>query len=118
MRKQRAALLAAFIITGAVAIFMFVTGVNAMVNPNSVPVSNSPAQATASAATDPPASASAQAQIEQLQSQITQYQTALQSDNAMLSQAAQEMQSVQQLLSYLQSRGLIQIDSQGNITVP
>ncbi len=45
-------------------------------------------------------------------------QAALQSDNAMLSQASQEMQSVQQLLLYLQNRGLIQIDSQGNITVP
>lgn len=121
MRKQHAALLAAFIITGVVALFMFVTGVNAMVNPNSVPVSNAPVQASVSTTTDPAAStdpASAQAQIAQLQSQIAQYQAALQSDNAMLSQASQEMQNVQQLLYYLQSRGLIQIDSQGNITVP
>ena len=124
MRKQFVALLAAFIITGIVVISMFVVGVNAMVNPNSVPVSNSPVQASAAAA-DPSSPQSAQQQIAQLQSLVAQYQarelqyqTALQNDNNLAQQASQEIQSIRQLLVYLQNRGLIQVDSQGNITVP
>jgi uncharacterized protein YlxW (UPF0749 family) len=123
MRKQIVALLAAFIITGIVALSMFVVGANAMVNPNSVPVSNSPVQAAAAAA-DPSTPQSAQQQITQLQSLIAQYQareqqyqTALQNDNNMLQQASQELQGVQQLLLYLQQRGVIQIDNQGQIIV-
>ena len=64
------------------------------------------------------------AQIAQLQSQIAQYQArdqqyqaALSSDNQQLAQAPQEMQMIQQLLLYLQNHGLIQINSQGQITV-
>ncbi len=34
-----------------------------------------------------------------------------------LNQASQEMQMVQQLLVYLQNRGIIQINNQGQITV-
>jgi acyl-CoA synthetase (NDP forming) len=117
MSKQFVAFLAAFLITGVIALSMFAVGANALLNPNGVPVSNSPAQAAAASA-DPTSSSSAQAQIAQLQSQVAQYQAALQNDNQMLSQASQELQNVQQLLLYLQSRGLIQIDSQGNITVP
>ena len=121
MRKQLIAFLAAFVITGIVALSMVVVGVNAAINPNGVAVSNSPAQAASTTSTT---SSSDQAQIAQLQSLISQYQareqqyqTALQNDNAQLAQAAQETQMVQQLLGYLQNRGLIQIDSQGQITV-
>jgi capsule polysaccharide export protein KpsE/RkpR len=83
--------------------------------------SNSPASAAAnvSAGTN-----SSQDQIAQLQSLVTQYQAreqqyqaALTSDNQQLSQASQEMQMIQQLLAYLQNRGLIQIDNQGQITI-
>ncbi len=45
MRKQLIAFLAAFVITGIVALSMLVVGVNAAINPNGVAVSNSPAQA-------------------------------------------------------------------------
>jgi hypothetical protein len=121
MRKQVIAFLSAFIITAVVALAMLVVGVNAASNPNGVAASNSPTAAEASVSTGTDAS---QAQIAQLQSQVAQYQAreqqyqaALASDNQQLSQASQEMQMIQRLLVYLQNRGLIQIDNQGQITV-
>ncbi len=120
MRKQMIAFVVALSITGIVALTMLIVGVNAAVNPNSVPVSNSPAQAALQGVTNSTSvttSGSPQAQIAQLQAEISQYQTALQSAQTQLNQASQEMQTVQQLLTYLQQRGIIRIDSQGNITV-
>ena len=121
MRKQFVAFLAAFIITGVVALSMLVVGVSAAVNPNGVAVSNTPASSASKTAST---SVSDQVVIAQLQSQLAtyqardqQYQAALASDNQQLSQASQEIQMIQQLLAYLQNRGLIQIDSQGQITV-
>jgi uncharacterized protein YlxW (UPF0749 family) len=121
MRKQVVAFLAAFVITGIVALSMLVIGVNAATNPNSVAASNSPASAVANVSASPNSS---QAQIAQLQNQIAQYQareqqyqTALNSDNQQLSQTSQEMQMIRQLLAYLQNSGLIRIDNQGQITV-
>ena len=121
MRKQVVAFLSAFIITAIVALSMLVVGVNAASNPNGVAASNSPTTATAvgvSSSTD-----NSQAQIAQLQSLVAQYQArdqqyqaALSSDNQQLTQASQEMQMIQQLLLYLQNHGLIQINSQGQIT--
>jgi uncharacterized protein YpmS len=123
MRKHILALLAAIVITGVTAFGMLVVGVNALVNPNTTSTVNTPAQASASTSTTP-STATYQAEIAQLQSQIAQYQArdrqyqvALQNDNAQLNQAAQELQMVQQLLAYLQNRGLIQIDNSGQITV-
>jgi uncharacterized protein YlxW (UPF0749 family) len=121
MRKQVVAFLFAFIITAIVAVSMLVIGVNAANNPNGVAASNAPASTTASVSTD---TSSSQAQIAQLQSLVAQYQareqqyqTALNNDNQQLSQATQEIQMIQELLGYLQNRGLIQIDSQGRISV-
>jgi uncharacterized protein YlxW (UPF0749 family) len=121
MRKQVVAFLFAFIITAIVALSMLVVGVNAAKNPNGVAASNSPSSATANISTN---TDSSQAQIAQLQSLVAQYQareqqyqTALNSDNQQLSQAAQEIQMIQQLLTYLQNHGLIQIDNQGQISV-
>jgi len=121
MRKQVVAFLAAFIITGIVALSMLVVGVNAAINPNGVAASNSPASSAANISTS---TGSSQAQIAQLQSLVAQYkareqqyQTAINTDNQQLNQATQEIQMVQQLLAYLQSRGIIQIDNQGQITV-
>jgi uncharacterized protein YlxW (UPF0749 family) len=120
MRKQVVAAIFALGITVVVALSMLVVGVNAATNPNGVAVSNAPASA-AGVSTD---TSSYQDQIAQLQSQIAQYQAreqqyqaALNSDNQQLSQAAQEKQMIQQLLAYLQSRGLIQINNQGQILV-
>jgi hypothetical protein len=127
MSKQFGALLAAILITGAIVLSMFVVGVNAMTNQNGVAVSNSPAAAAAAASTTASSSASStsdqaliaqlQAQVAQYQARDQQYQAALNSDNQQLSQAASEQQIIQQLLTYLQQRGVISIDSQGNIYV-
>jgi len=125
MRKQIGALLAATLITGAIAMSMFVVGANAMANQKGTVVSNSPASAAAAASTTTSTTASSdQAQIAQLQAQVAQYQAreqqyqaALKSDNDQLAQTASEMQMIQQLLAYLQNHGLIQIDSQGQISV-
>ena len=122
MRKQIIAFLAAMLITGSIAMSMLVIGVNAMTNQNGTSVSNSPASAVAAGSTT---STSDQAQqIAQLQSEIAQYQArdqeyqiALSSDNQQLAQAASELQMIRQLLAYLQSHGLITIDSQGQIYV-
>jgi peptidoglycan hydrolase CwlO-like protein len=114
MRKQIVAFLAAVVITGMLALPMLVIGANALTNRNSAPVSNSRSSAPIA---DPASSGDAQSQIAQLQSQITQYQTALQQANDQLNQDASEIQTVQQLLAYLQNQGLIQIDSQGRIFV-
>lgn len=122
MRKQIVALLAAMLITGTIAMSMLVIGVNAMTNQNGTTVSNSLAS-SAAAGSIPSASDQAQ-QIAQLQSEVAQYQAreqqykaALDSDNTQLAQTASEVQMIQQLLSYLQNRGLITIDSQGKIYV-
>lgn len=121
MRKQIGALLAAILITGAIAVFMVVVGANAMTNQKGTAVSNSPASVAAAGSTT---ASSDQAQIAQLQSLVAeyqareqQYQAALKSDNDQLTQSASELQMIQQLLAYLQSHGLIQIDNQGQIYV-
>ena len=70
-----------------------------------------------SSASDQALIAQLQAQVAQYQAREQQYQAALNSDNQQLSQAASEQQMIQQLLAYLQQRGVISIDSQGNIYV-
>jgi hypothetical protein len=121
MRKQLLAFLAAILITGTIALSMFVVGTNALANQNGTTASNSAASVTTPG---PASSSSDQAQIAQLQSLVTQYQareqqyqTALNNDNAQLAQATSQIQMIQQLLAYLQQHGLIQIDSQGQIFV-
>ena len=122
MRKQIIAFLAAMLITGSIAMSMLVIGVNAMTNQNGTSVSNSPASAVAAGSTSDTSNQAQQ--IAQLQSEIAQYQArdqeyqvALSSDNQQLAQAASELQMIRQLLAYLQSHGLITIDSQGQIYV-
>jgi hypothetical protein len=122
MRKQVIAFLSAFIITAIVALSMLVVGVNAASNPNSVAASNSataPAAASVSSgsAASPAEVARLQSLLAQYQARDQQYQAALASDNQQLAQASQEMQMIQQLLVYLQNHGLIQINSQGQISV-
>ncbi len=121
MRKQIVAFVAAMLITGAIAMSMIVVGANAMTNQNGTAVSNSPVSAapagSTTASSDQAQIAQLQAEVAQYQARDAQYQAALKSDNDQLTQSASELQNVQQLLAYLQSRGLIQIDSQGQIYV-
>ena len=124
MRKQLIAFIAAVLITGTIGLSMFVVGTNALANQNGAVASNSSSSTSPAATTGSASANSDQAQIAQLQSLVAQYQareqqyqTALNNDNSQLAQAATEMQTIQQLLAYLESRGIIQINSQGQITV-
>jgi hypothetical protein len=124
MRKQLIAFIAAVLITGTIALSMFVVGANALANQNGTVASNSPSSQSSVVTTGSTTTSSDQGQIAQLQSLVAQYQsreqqyqTALNTDNTQLAQAASEMQTIQQLLTYLESRGIIQINSQGQITV-
>jgi bisphosphoglycerate-dependent phosphoglycerate mutase len=126
MRKQLVALFAAMLITGLMAMSMVVIGANAMSNQNGTAASNSsaPAASASTASSSTTSSTDQAAQIAQLQAEVaqyqareTQYQAALDSDNQQLTQSASQMQMIQQLLAYLQSNNLIQINSQGQIFV-
>jgi uncharacterized protein YpmS len=123
MRKSLLALFAAMFITGLLAMSMVVIGANAMTNQNGVAPSNSSTTVAAAGATTTSSTdqsqliAQLQAQVAQYQAREQQYQAALTSDNAQLAQVAGEVQTIQQLLAYLQNRGLITIDSQGQIYV-
>jgi uncharacterized protein YpmS len=122
MRKQIVALFAAMLITGLVAMSMVVIGASAMTNKNGTAPSNSTASASTAGSTtttsDPSQQiAQLQAQVAQYQSREQQYQAALNNDNQQLAQDASQVQMIQQLLAYLQSNGLIRIDSQGQIYV-
>jgi peptidoglycan hydrolase CwlO-like protein len=123
MRKQISAILAALFITGFIALCMTVVGVNALVNKNSIPVSNSPqATVVASTTNDPPP---AQTEIQQLQARINQYQQREQQYQQELQTAQQQLQDAnsqlaqfQQLLQVMQQRGLIFINQSGQIFLP
>jgi peptidoglycan hydrolase CwlO-like protein len=123
MRKQVSAILAALFITGFIALCMTVVGANALVNKNSVPVSNSPqATVVASTTNDPPA---AQTEIQQLEARINeyqqreqQYQQELQTAQQQLQDANSQIAQFQQLLQVMQQRGLIFINQSGQIFLP
>jgi predicted PurR-regulated permease PerM len=121
MKKKLIALLAAILITASVALAMLVVGANAMMNQNGTTVSS---LSSLTVSTSSPTLSSDQAQIAQLQDLVAQYQAreqqyqaALDGENQQLSQAAEQMQMVQQLLAYLESHGLIRIDNQGQIYI-
>ena len=116
MKRQIPALLAVFLITGFMTLTMSVVGVNALFNKNSVPVANS---------TVPD---SQQAQIAQLQDLVKQYQAReaqyqqreqeyQKREQQYQQQLAQATSQMQQLLFALQSRGLIQVQSDGQIFI-
>jgi septal ring factor EnvC (AmiA/AmiB activator) len=122
--KAMPAILFALAITAVIAISMFAIGSNAIVNPSTVPVSNSPNTA-------PGASASVQQQIDQMQKLINQYQSReqqyqselsqaaqqLNQVNAQLNQASQSLQMYQQLVQELQNAGVIRITNDGRVFI-
>lgn len=102
--KQVQALIAAVLITGMVALGMLVVGLNAALNTNTAPVSDSPASASSGGAlADPPQGAIApdQAQLNALQQQLDQANARLQQDES--------------ILNALQQRGIIQILPDGTV---
>jgi len=111
--KHLSALLTAFVITAVIGFGIFVIGVSALTNTNTVPLQNSPTTANASAKTcstaaDPPASTS---NVQQLQQEVSTLQS-------QLNQATQIIQQYQSLIQVLQQRGIIVIDQNGNIYIP
>lgn len=125
MRKQISAILASLFITGFIALCITVVGANALVNKNSVPVSNSPNATAVASGSNDPTTTSAQAEIQQLEARIQeyqkreqQYQQELQTAQQQLQQANSQVSQVQQLLQVLQERGLIFIDQNGRIFLP
>ena len=114
--KRVQALIAAAIITGLIALGMLAIGVNAALNPHSVAASNVPGDPPASAvAAGSATSAQTQAEINQLQSIVAQYQNREKQYQAELNQANSQLQQYQALLTELQRRGLIRINSDGSI---
>ena len=113
MKKHLSALLAAVLITTVIGFGIFVIGVNALSNHNTVPLQNTPGSASSATtnttnALDPPA---ANASVQQLQQEVTTLQS-------QLSQASQVVQQYQSLIQVLQQRGVIVIDQNGNIFIP
>jgi septal ring factor EnvC (AmiA/AmiB activator) len=118
--KRLQGLIAATFITAIVAVGMVGIGANAISNPNSVAVSNSPAQAaqaSAASATDQTAAQIEQLQnlIKQYQSREQQYQTEIKSLSQQLSDANATADQARQILGALQQRGIIQITNDGRI---
>jgi peptidoglycan hydrolase CwlO-like protein len=102
--KQKSALLSALIITAVIGLGMLLLSVNALLNKNTVPVSNSPAQVSS---VDPTQG-----------STLAQYQTELAAAQQQLDQANNQIQQYQSLLLALQQRGVIMIGRDGNIYIP
>ena len=125
--KRIQGLIAATFITGIVAVGMVGIGANAISNPNSVAVSDSPAKTaqTAQAASGAATSAASdqttaeinqlQSLIKQYQSREQQYQTEIKSLSQKLSDANAVADQAQQILQALQERGIIQITQDGRI---
>jgi hypothetical protein len=115
--KRLQAIIAATIITGVVALSMLLIGINALLNPNSVAVSDSPTNTAVNAPTAPtaPTAGVDQAQVTQYQNLISQYQNREKQYQAQLDQANTQVQQYQQVLSQLQSAGVIRITSDGRI---
>ncbi len=105
--KKLQALVAAFVVTGAVALIMLLIGLTAIFNTNVVQASNSPNQPTVNVSAGT-SSSSDQAQIQQLQNEVAQYQQ-------QLDQANQQIQQYQQVLTQLQRLGILRVSSDGTI---
>lgn len=133
--KQIPALIAAFTITGLIGFVMISVGASAILNKNTVAITNSPASASAAAAPADGSTVSAntasgsqdttQAQIQQLQDRINQYQQREQQYQSQVNQLEQQVnqdstqiQAYQRLLLELQRRGIISIQRDGRVLIP
>ena len=120
MKKQIPAIIASLLFTLVIGLGMFIMGGDAVLNPNGVPVQNSPGAVSTTDTTS-----TAQSQVQQLQSLVAQYQTReqqyqseLSAAQTQLNQASTTIQQYQRLLQALQSRGLISIDNSGRVSLP
>lgn len=128
--KQIPALIAAFTITGLIGFVMISVGASAILNKNTVAITNSPASTSAAPANGATASANGsqdvtQIQIQQLEDRIHQYQQREQQYQSQVNQLEQQVnqdntqiQSYQRLLLELQRRGVISIQRDGRVLIP
>ncbi len=113
--KRLIAILTAAVITSVIALGMLVVGVSAMVNPNSVPATDSPDAPAAVAQTTTTSDPQAAAQINQLKSLVTQYQNREKQYQTQIDQLNQQVQQLQGVLQQLQRMGIIRINADGTI---
>ena len=120
--KHIVALFAAGIMTIMIAAVMLAFGVNAILNPNGITIAqaagpdsaiNSGGDATAQTTID-----QLQAQISEYQSREAQYQNEIQNAADQINQLSQQNQQYQALLNALQNAGVIQITSDGRVFLP
>ena len=118
MKKHIPAFLAAFLMSAFLALAMGVVTVNAFVNKNSAPVADTQT-----------AGSGDQAQIAQLQSLVQQYQDREQQykdreqqyqqmihdQQAQLDAANQQIEQFNQFVLFLQSRGVVSVDDEGQV---
>ncbi len=109
--KHASALLAALVITAIIGLGIFVIGVNALANKNTVPIQNTPNSASAVTSSSSTNSSSSNTNVQQLQQEVTSLQSQLSQEN-------QVLQQYQSLIQALQQRGIIVIDQNGNIFIP
>ena len=125
--KRKPALIAAFLTTLVIAVAMVLVGANAFLNPNSVPVSTTPASASANSPSEVVAVSANTGgdQVQQLkdliaqyQSREQQYQQREQQYQQQLNDATTQIQQFESLLQQLQARGVIRINPNGQISIP
>lgn len=134
--KRMQALIAAVIMTIVVGLCMLAVGVNAVFNPNTVPITDAPPSASAAVnqidASPQQANSliqqyqdrekqyqaqlsQANIQIQQLNNLVKQYQDREKQYQTQLNQATTTTQQLQNILTELQRRGIIRILSDGSI---
>ena len=112
MKKQIPALIAAFLVTGFIALAMVVTSANALMNKNGTVASNDPSAVSSASTTN-----INQAQIDQLQARINEYQQREAQYQQLLQQDQQQIQQFRQFLFAMQQAGLIQLRSDGTVVI-
>ncbi len=115
--KRLMAILTAAIVTSVIALGMLLVGASAMMNPNSIPVSDSPDVPAAVAQTTTTSDPQAAAQINQLKSLVTQYQGREKQYQTQVDQLNQQVQQMESVLQQLQRVGVIRINGDGTIQV-
>ena len=111
--KNLTALIAAFIVTGIIGVALFGIGFSAMVNKNTVPLANSPSGNNTNTV-----QVSNQVQVQQMESQLTQFQDRLNQAIDQLNTQNTQIQQYQQLLQALVERGVIIVRSDGSVLIP
>jgi hypothetical protein len=112
--KRLEAMIAAMIVTGVIGACILLVGANALLNPNSVPASNSvdvPAAIAAVTAADP----QTLAQMNQLKDIVGQYQNREKQYQSQIDQLNGQVKQLQGVMTELQRRGVIRILNDGTI---